>query len=51
MGVVIAIIVIALLLGVLGIIIEGVLWLLFIGVALLIAAFVYGAMRGRTRST
>lgn len=48
MGVVIAIIVIALVLGVLGAIVEGLLWLLFIGILLLVAAFVYGAMRGRS---
>ncbi len=51
MGVIVAIIIIALLLGVLGVLIEGLLWLLFIGIALLVAAFVFGAMRGRSRST
>lgn len=48
MGVVIAIIVIALLLGVLGVIVEGLLWLLFIGIALLVAGFIYGAIRRRS---
>lgn len=48
MGVIIAVIVIALLLGVLGVIIEGLFWLLFIGIALLVGAFILGAIRGRT---
>lgn len=48
MGIVIAIIVLALLFGVLGAIIEGLLWLLFIGVALLVIAFIVGVIRGRS---
>lgn len=48
MVIIIAIILIALLFGVLGVIVEGLLWLLFIGVALLAGAFIVGAIRGRT---
>lgn len=51
MVIVIAVVVIALLLGVLGAIIEGLLWLLFIGIILLAGAFVYGAIKGRSSST
>lgn len=48
MGIIIAIVLIALLLGVLGVIIEGLFWLLFIGAALLVGAFIVGSIRGRT---
>lgn len=50
MGLVIAIVIIALLLGVLGVIVEGLLWLLFIAAAVLLVAFIIGFVRGRSRS-
>lgn len=47
MIIVIGVILIALLFGVLGVIVEGLLWLLFIGIALAVGAFIFGAVRGR----
>ncbi len=52
MGIVIVIVVLALLFGVLGAVLEGLLWLLFIGIALLVVAFFVGRMRrGQSRAT
>lgn len=48
MGIVIAIVIIALILGVLGVIVEGLLWLLFIAAAVLLVAFLIGVVRGRS---
>jgi len=48
MGIVIVIVIVALLFGVLGAVVEGLLWLLFIGVALLVAAFVLGSINRRS---
>jgi hypothetical protein len=50
-GLVIAILIVALILGVLGVIIEGLLWLLVVAVIVAIGAFVVGRLRGGSRRT
>ena len=47
MGVVIAILVVAVLLSLLGIIVKSLIWLLFIGLLLAAGAFLLGATRRR----
>lgn len=51
MGLVIVILLIALLFGVLGAVVEGLLWLLFIGVLLLLAGAVLGFTKRGARRT
>lgn len=51
MGLVIAILLVALFLGVLGVIVEGLLWLLFVAAIVAVAAFVVGRLRGGSRRT
>lgn len=45
MGLVVIIIILALVFGVLGALVEGLLWLLFIGIALLVIGAVVGFLR------
>lgn len=50
MGIVVAIVVLALLFGLLGAVVEGLLWLLFIGLVLLVIGAVLGfTKRGASR--
>ena len=51
MGLVVVIVVLALLFGVLGAVVEGLLWLLFVGVVLLVVGGVLGYLkRGAARA-
>lgn len=51
MGIVVALVVLALLFGVLGAVVEGLLWLLFIGLVLLAVGAVMGfSKRGTSRA-
>jgi hypothetical protein len=51
MGLVIAILLVALFLGILGVVVEGLLWLLFVALIIAVAAFVVGRVRGATRGS
>jgi len=48
MGIVLAIVIVAILFGVLGAVIEGLFWLLFIGIALLVVGAVMGFLKRST---
>ena len=50
MGVVIALVVVALILGVIGLVARALKWLLILAVAALVAAVVRGYLAGRTRA-
>lgn len=49
MGVVIAILLVAIVLGVLGVIVKGLLWLLFVAILVAVGAFVYGWVKNKAR--
>lgn len=49
MGLVIAILLVALVIGILSVVIEGLLWLLFIALVIAAGAFVLGWLRGGPR--
>ena len=51
MGLVIAILLVALVIGILSVVVKGLLWLLFIAILLAAAAFVLGRRRGGSRRT
>jgi hypothetical protein len=50
-GLVVAILLVALFLAVLSVVIKGLLWLLFIALLVAVAAFVVGRIRGGSRRT
>jgi len=49
MGWIVLIIVLALVFGVLGVVVKGLLWLLVIGIVLFVLAAVFGAIKARSR--
>jgi len=50
MGWILLIIVLALVFGVLGVVVKGLLWLLFVGIVLFVAGLLFGAVKSRSGS-